>query len=225
MSFSDRLLAATTDERERFLAIPIIQRAAATGVSRDAYVAFLTEAYHHVRYTCPLLELALSRCGAEDDHYRNGLLQYIEEETGHEEWILDDIEAFGGSAAAVRDATPGIPCRAMVGYATYAIEHISPYALLGMVHVLEGMSAQLAGAAAQGIARSLGRSTKAGFSYLISHGTLDQDHVRFFTDLVNAIRDDHAQQAIIATANVVYRLYGDIFRDIDRGNGVTHGAG
>jgi pyrroloquinoline quinone (PQQ) biosynthesis protein C len=224
MSFSDRLLEATTDERERFLAIPIIRRAAASGVSRDAYVAFLTQAYHHVRYTCPLLELALARCGPEDDHYRDGLLQYIAEEAGHEEWILDDIEAFGGSAAAVRTAVPGVPCRAMVGYATYVIEHVSPYALLGMVHVLEGMSAQLASAAAQGIARALGRDTNVGFSYLVSHGALDQDHVRFFADLVDAIRDARAQRAIIDTANVIYRLYGDIFRDIDRETSVADAA-
>jgi pyrroloquinoline quinone (PQQ) biosynthesis protein C len=215
MSFHARLLAETLAERTRFLSIPIIQRAVSEGVPRSLYVAFLAQAYHHVRWTCPLLELALHCCEAADDAYRDGLRRYIEEERGHENWILDDIEAMGGDAAGVGEATPGIPCRAMVGYATYAIEHVSPYALLGMVHVLEGMSALLADSAARAIAQSIGSGTSGGFSYLISHGSLDQEHQRYFTGLVNGVADERARQAIVGTANVIYRLYGDMFRELD----------
>ena len=64
----------------------------------------------------------------------------MEEERGHEKWILNDIAAMGGDAAAVSDGQPGIACQVMVGYTYYAIEWISPYAMLGSVHVLEGMS-------------------------------------------------------------------------------------
>ena len=216
MAFYDCLLEETRDERERFLAIPIIGRAADKGVSRKVYLAFLTQAYHHVKHTSPLLERALARCPADDDAYIDGLLTYIEEEAGHEQWILDDITALGGNPASVRNAVAGIPVRAMVGYATYAIDHISPYAMLGMVHVLEGISARIAGGAAQAIARSLGMYPHAGFTYLISHGALDQDHVRLFADLVNGIDGNEARRAIIDTANVIYRLYGDIFRDLER---------
>lgn len=224
MTFCDQLLEATRLERERFLAIPLITRAAESGVSRELYLAFLAQAYHHVRHTCPLLELAVARCGSGDGRYRKGLLHYIEEERGHELWILDDIEAMGGDPRAVREGMPGIACRVMVGYAIYAIEYVSPYTLLGMVHVLEGMSARLAERAAKAIAQSLGTGTTAGFSYLISHGVLDQDHVRDFTALVNDIRDEPARRAIIETAEVVYRLYGDIFRELEREEPVSHAA-
>lgn len=224
MAFYDRLLEETGAEHDRFLAVPIIGRAAASGVSHDTYLAFLAEAYHHVKYTCPLLNLALDRCPAHDDAYRAGLLDYIDEETGHDQWILEDIAALGGDPAAVWRSAPGVPCQAMVGYAIYAIEHVSPYAMLGMVHVLEGVSARVASRAAQAIARSLGRRTDIGFSYLTSHGALDQDHVRFFIGLVNRIDDPSAQRAIIDTARVIYRLYGDIFRDLDRQEEATHAA-
>lgn len=224
MNFYDRLLDETRCERERFLAVPILTRAAERGVPHDVYLAFLGQAYHHVKYTCPLLERALARCTPEDKSYRAGLLEYIEDETGHEQWILDDIAALGGDPSSVRDAAPGVPCRAMVGYATYAIDHVSPYALLGMVHVLEGTSARIAGQAADAIARSMQRSPTAGFSYLVSHGRLDQDHVRFFVDLVNRIADDGAQRAVVETANVIYRLYGDLFRDLDRMEDAAHAA-
>lgn len=216
MSFHARLLDDTLTERMRFLSIPLIERAASTGVSRALYLDFLAQAYHHVRQTCPLLELALTRCGPGDDAYRDGLRRYMAEERGHEHWILDDIAALGGDPAEVRAATPGIPCRAMIGYATYAVEHISPYALLGMVHVLEGMSAALADRVARAIARSIDADAGAGFSYLISHGALDQAHVRFFAELVDEVEDEDARQAIIDTANVIYRLYGDMFRELER---------
>jgi len=224
MGFYDRLLEETRRERERFLAVPILARAAECGVPRDTYVAFLGQAYHHVRYTCPLLERALARCAAGDEAYVEGLLDYIEEEAGHEEWILEDIAALGGDPSLVRRAAPGVPCRAMIGYATYAIDRVSPYALLGMVHVLEGTSARIAGAAAQAIARSLGMRPSTGFRYLASHGALDQDHVRFFEKLVNRITDDSARRAVIETADVIYRLYGDMFRDLDRAEDAAHAA-
>ena len=95
----------------------------------------------------------------------------------------------GGDADAVRDGNPGIACQVMVGYTYYAIEWVSPYAMLGSVHVLEGMSTLLADKAADAIQRSLGHRGKDGFSYLRSHGALDIEHVAFFKKLVNSIDD------------------------------------
>jgi long-chain acyl-CoA synthetase len=41
---------------------------------------------------------------------RRPVAEYIEEEIGHEEWILNDIAAAGGDAEAVRNSQPGT-CR------------------------------------------------------------------------------------------------------------------
>lgn len=215
MPFFERLLAETKSAREDFVSIAVIRRALGQGVPRAMYLAFLEQAYHHVKYTCPLLAAALARSGPSDRRYMTALLEYIEEERGHEEWILKDIDALGGDAEAVRNGEPALPCRLMVAYAYYAIDHVSPYALLGMVHVLEGMSAALATAAASTLKNSLGLAGDEGLSYLSSHGSLDQEHVAFFRDLVDGIGDEAAQKAIIDAANIVYRLYGDIFREID----------
>lgn len=214
MQFFERLFAETRAEREAFIATPVIQRALRQGVPATMYIAFLGQAYHHVRHTCRLLSTAVARCTDRDQRYIGALLEYIQEERGHEEWILDDIAALGGDAEAVRAGQADMPCRLMVAYVYYAIEHISPYAMLGMVHVLEGMSAALATAAAGTLRTMLGAKDGRGFSYLSSHGSLDQDHVAFFRDLVNGIDDPAAQAAIVETARVVYRLYGDMFSDI-----------
>lgn len=140
MSLYQRLQTETAAARRRFHALPMLAAALRDGVERDLYVAYLGQAYHHVRHTCPLLAAAAGRCGDGDARLREALFDYIAEEKGHEAWILDDIEAIGGADAVPRVlATDGDPAvRALVGYMYYAVERISPYAMLGMVYVLEG---------------------------------------------------------------------------------------
>lgn len=217
MMLHDRLLAETEAARAEFLSIPLITRALEGNVPRSLYIEFLTQAYHHVRHTCLLLSLAAAK--TMDNAYRAVLFAYVREEQGHEQWILADIAALGGDIEAAAGTQPGIPCRVMVGYAYYAIEWISPYALLGMVHVLEGMSTQLAASAATALQRSFGSAKGGGFSYLASHGALDADHTKLFADLVNSLQAPFAGDVIIDCARVIYRLYGDIFRDLERTSG------
>lgn len=224
MAFYDRLIDETATERAEFLAIPLIRSALAGTVPRKAYGMFLGQAYHHVKETCPLLALAATRCAEGDSGYRDALFTYIAEEAGHDRWILDDLRDIGCDADAVRNATPDPPCRLMVAYVYYAICTVSPYALLGMVHVLEGMSAALAGPAAAAMQRGFGVPDGKGFRYLKSHGVLDADHVAFFTELVNGIADPAAQHAIVDTARMVYPLYGGIFRAIGRATGTVDAA-
>jgi hypothetical protein len=212
MSFYDRLMSETTKDREAFLTIPIVQHAIRNGASRGLYIDFLTQAYHHVKHTFRLLALAASR--TSDERYQDALVEYMEEERGHEKWILDDIRTVGGTPDAVRTGTPGAPCQIMVGYAYYAIEHISPYAFLGSVHVLEGMSVMLADKLADALKNSLGQDSDAGFTYLRTHGSLDTDHVAFFRTLVDGFDDPAIQRIIIDSARIFYRLYGAIFHDL-----------
>jgi pyrroloquinoline quinone (PQQ) biosynthesis protein C len=211
MNFYDELQISTGAERNAFLSIPLIQSATLRGVSRELYIDFLAQAYHHVKHTYPLL--ALASVHTKDEAYQDALLEYMEEERGHEKWILNDIRAMGGDAEGVRFGRPGDACQVMVGYTYYAIEWISPYAMLGSVHVLEGMSTLLADKAADAIQSALLVPGKDGFSYLRSHGALDIEHVAFFKELVNAL-PEKARPAIVDTSKIIYRLYGGIFREL-----------
>ncbi|MEQ9490557.1 MAG: iron-containing redox enzyme family protein [Alphaproteobacteria bacterium] len=221
-TFYDHLVASTARERTTFQQIPVIREAIQGRVDLPLYLRYLEQAYHHVRHTCPLMGAALARCTGRDSRYREALLAYLDEERGHEHWILDDIAALGGDRERVAAGEGNAATRIMVGYAYYAIEHISPYALLGMVHVLEGMSVALADTAAKGIAASIGKSDLVekgdamtpGFSYLRSHGGLDQDHVRFFETLVNGLPDNKTEDVVIDTARLMYRLFGDVFHSL-----------
>jgi pyrroloquinoline quinone (PQQ) biosynthesis protein C len=139
--------------------------------------------------------------------------EYIEEEMGHQEWILNDISACGADAEAVRNGTPLPATELMVAYAYDCIQRGNPAGFLGMVLVLEGTSVNLAIDAADAIQASLGLP-KSAFSYLNSHGSLDISHMAFYESLVNRLELEADRQAVIHGARMFYKLYGDIFRSL-----------
>lgn len=213
MSMYERLMAATATERNELQSLPIIRAGAAGQVSLAAYIAFLTEAYHHVKHTTPLLMSCGGRLPGKYEWLRNAAAEYIEEELGHQEWILNDIKACGADAEAVRNGTPRIATELMVAYAYDTIARVNPIGFFGMMLVLEGTSVALATHAGKALQQSLGLGNQA-FSYLTSHGSLDIGHVDFYESLVNRITDPDDQACLIHSAKMFYKLYGDIFRDL-----------
>ena len=212
MSFHARLLAETEADRQALSQVPIIQGCLRGEVSLPSYVAFLTQASHHVRHTVPLLRACKAALPARHAWLDEAMDEYIEEEAGHDEWILDDIAACGVSPQSVRHGLPGHATEVMVAYAYDTIARRNPLGFFGMVHVLEGTSVALALMAADRI-QSLGLPD-AAFSYLRSHGTLDREHTAHFALLMDRIEDEDDQRDIIHAARAFYRLYGDVFRSL-----------
>ncbi|MDX9740030.1 MAG: iron-containing redox enzyme family protein [Gammaproteobacteria bacterium] len=223
MSFYRTLQTQTAAERERLLSAPIIQDALADRISLEQYLAFLTQAYHHVKHTVPLLMACGSRLPDSREWLRVAIAEYIKEETGHQEWILGDIAAAGGDAQEVRSGKPHASTELMISYAYDTIMRGNPVAFFGMVQVLEGTSVTTATVAADHISRTLGLPRQA-FSYLYSHGDLDQDHIRFFAELMDRIVGPEDQAAILHAARMFYELYGNIFRAIPGSRRADHAA-
>lgn len=216
MTFFDRLKAATEQERQQLFSIPIIQDALQGSVTTGQYIAFLSQAYHHVKHTVPLMMACGSRLTDRYEWLRQSIAEYIEEEIGHQEWILNDIAACGGDADAVRASHPHASTELMVAYAYHQVDRGNPVAFFGMVHVLEGTSTALATHAADTIRGALALPPEA-FSYLSSHGSLDLEHVAFFEQLVNRLDDARDQDAVVHMARMMYGLYGNVFRGLPRG--------
>jgi len=211
MTFYQQLLAETESARNELLAIPFIVRGAAGELGLESYRAFLGQAYHHVKHTVPLLMSCGGRLPERLNWLRTAIGEYIEEEMGHEEWILNDIEAAGGDREAVRTARPLIETEVMVACAYDTIARGNPVGFFGMVLVLEGTSIALASKAAAAIQSSTGLPDGA-FTYLTSHGALDVGHVGFFEKLMNRLDREDDKAAVIHGGRLFYRLYGDIFR-------------
>ncbi|MCM2318923.1 MAG: iron-containing redox enzyme family protein [Pseudomonas sp.] len=223
MSFYESLQEQTATEREYLLAAPIFAEVLAGRISLDSYVAFLGQAYHHVKHTVPLLMACGARLPERLEWLRGAIAEYIEEEYGHQEWILNDIRACGADAEALRNATPNLPTELMVSYVYDRIARDNPVSFFGMVNVLEGTSIALATQAA-GIIQDRLQLPAQAFSYLTSHGSLDISHVEFFKTLMDRLDDPADQAAVVHTARVVYRLYGDMFRSLPLSGESQHAA-
>ncbi len=215
MSFYDQLVKQTASSREYLLSSPIILRTFKGEISKEDYLAFLTQAYYHVRHTVPLLMAVGSRMTMEQEWLREALGEYIEEEMGHQEWILNDIEAAGGDKKIIQHGMPGMATELMVSYAYDTIHRGNPLGFFGMVLVLEGTSIKLATDAAGIIQKTLTLPDNA-FSYLTSHGSLDIEHMTFFESLMNKITDASDQKVIIHAAHIFYHLYAEIFRTLEQ---------
>ena len=107
--FFKQLQESTQQAQAYLLAAPAIARGLEGDISRASYLAYLTQAYHHVKHTTPLLMTCGGRLPGSKEWLRDAIAEYIEEELGHQEWILNDISACGGDADAVRHGQPHGP--------------------------------------------------------------------------------------------------------------------
>ncbi|WP_327437762.1 iron-containing redox enzyme family protein [Pseudomonas donghuensis] len=221
MSFFDTLQQATHHERQTLFNLPIIRDALDGQVSLASYQAFLAQAYYHVRHTVPLMMACGARLPMRLEWLRKAVCEYIEDEYGHEAWVLNDIQACGGDPAAVRDGRPSLPIELMVSYLYDLIARDNPVGLFGMVNVLEGTSIALATHAAGSIRQHLGLPESA-FSYLDSHGALDIEHMQTYRRLMDRLDDPLDQQAVVHASKVVYALYTDMFRGLPRDGEPKH---
>ncbi|MGD9171491.1 MAG: iron-containing redox enzyme family protein, partial [Candidatus Thiodiazotropha sp.] len=170
--FFSQLMDQTEAQRASLLSIPFVQHGARGELALESYIAFLTQAYHHVKHTTPLLMACGSRVPQEMEWLRDAMAHYIEEEVGHQEWILNDIAVCGEDKEAIRRGTPDMPAELMCAYAYDIVQRRNPVGFLGMVLVLEGTSIELATKAAKATQASLKLPDNA-FTYLTSHGSLD----------------------------------------------------
>jgi pyrroloquinoline quinone (PQQ) biosynthesis protein C len=208
-----QLINETEVERTYLFNAPIFNNLKNRDFTVDNYINFLKEAYHHVKYTVPLMMLCGSKISFEKETYRKHIVEYINEEYGHHEWILNDLEACGMNRTDITNSLPKPATQAMISYVKDQIENVNPLAFFGMVQVLEGTSIQVATQSGEIVKDYLKLPTKA-FSYLFSHGSLDQEHILFFESLINSIEDEKDLNDIINTAKYVYIYYGDILRSI-----------
>jgi hypothetical protein len=90
----------------------------------------------------PLLELARDRARVLADPVSRPLATYlaehVEEERGHDEWLLADLAHAGLTRADVLARIPSPRTAALVGAQYYWIQHEHPVSILGYLMVVEG---------------------------------------------------------------------------------------
>lgn len=223
MTFYERLTAETESARQELYSVPQLIDGLRGDISRDTYIAYLTEAYHHVSHTVRFLMAMGARLPESKTWLHDAIAEYIEEEKGHEEWILNDIAAAGGNKEKARMATPNLETQVLIAYNYDYIARKNPVGFFGMVFMLESTSIQIANHGAEAVKAKLGLPQTA-FTYLYSHGALDIQHMKFFEQLVNQIDDPQDQAAIIEVAQNTFRLFANVMRAIPHEKALKNAA-
>lgn len=220
MSFFITLVESSDASRRAIESSPKVHSMIHKGLTLAEYRAFLHDLYHIVWHFCPVMATAAARCDDRLRGIRYELYERIEEEKGHETWVLEDVEAVGGDVPRVRDTPPSAPVQAMVGFNYYAVERVHPCSVLGMLYVLEVVASVYGGKVADSIARAIGRDvTAGGFRFLSSHATMDADHMAKLNVLLKTIEDPAAQAAVINSTRVNFHQFGQLFAE---GGFVSH---
>ncbi len=146
---------------------------------RELYPEFLFRNHSVIRCSVPLMKAAAAECegraGGEPlaEEMLAYLTKHIPEETGHDEWVLDDLETLGFRRDDVLARIPPASAAALAGAQYYWIRHVHPVALLGFIAVLEGTPPDVE--FFEGVADRIGLPRRA-FSNLLLHGKLDPQH-------------------------------------------------
>ena len=146
---------------------------------RDIYPEFLFRNHSVIRSSVPLMKAAAEQCNKmlNKDPIAPGMFAYLEhhipEETGHDEWVLSDLETLGYRREDVLKRIPPPSAAALAGAQYYWIRHFHPVALLGFIAVLEGTPPDVE--FFEATADRIGVPRRA-FSNLLLHGKLDPQH-------------------------------------------------
>ena len=145
---------------------------------RDAYPEYLITVHCVIRASVPLMLSAHDRSKAmAPDHVAEALAPYlerhIEEERGHDEWVLEDLEALGIDRSEVLSRVPSQSVACMIGSQYYWTLHFHPVTLLGYLAVTEGYPTP------PQLIEQLVRRTglpRSAFRTLVEHAELDSGH-------------------------------------------------
>lgn len=211
----NNLLADITDRhRHKMEALPQLQAMLGGTYSKAAYVEFLVQLYPIVSNFCPLMAAAAGRCADRYTTLRQFLYQHIEHEKGHEAMVINDLEQLGCQYSDLPNIHSGPAARAMLAYNYHVIDRIDPHYVIGMVYVLELMSAGYASKVAQSISRAIDQPITRGFSFLDSHGTLDDDHIANVSELIQSLESKDLVEKIVDSVDMNFYLLRQLISDL-----------
>jgi pyrroloquinoline quinone (PQQ) biosynthesis protein C len=213
MFFAD-LVVRTDEARRAFETHPVVLDAVAKGLSLERYRTLLLELYHVVWHFNPACAAAASRIGDEHRQVRYFLYEHMQEESGHEEWVRNDLEAVGVAASATKAHAPSAFTRTLVGYNYWGADRHHPCSVLGMLYTLEVIASVYGGPFASAIKEALLLEGERGVSFINSHATMDAEHMADLRKILNTLDDPAACEAIVESTLVNFHHFTRIIEQV-----------
>lgn len=214
LPFFAELVMLTDEDRRGFETHAKVVDAVAHGMSIERYRALLLELYPVVWHFNPACASAASRMGDEHAAVRMFLYEHMHEEAGHEQWVMNDLQAVGVAPEATRSHPAAPHTLALVGYNHWAAERRHPCSVLGMMYTLEVIASVYGGPFASAIRESLLLEGDAGVSFIASHASLDAAHMVALRQVLNQVHGDAARVAIAESVRVNFHHFTRIVEAI-----------
>ena len=211
--FAD-LVMRTDEARREFETNPVVLDAVAQGMPVERYRKLLLELYHVVWHFNPVCAAAASRVPDTQRQVRYFLYEHMHEESGHEEWVLNDLEAIGLNRDRIPDEPPSLHVLALNGYNYWAADRRNPSSVLGMMYALEVIASVYGGPFSTAIRDSLLLEGERGVSFISSHATMDTVHMASLRTLLNTVDDAAARDAIVESATVNFHYFTRMFEAV-----------
>ena len=215
VSFFSELVSRTDEARREFELNPVVLEAVGNGMSLARYRLLLLELYHVVWHFNPVCAAAASRLPDSHRQVRYYLYEHMQEESGHEDWVMADLEAVGVGPAAVREHAPSVHTLALTGYNYWSADRRHPCSVLGMMYALEVIASVYGGTFASAIRESLLLEGDRGVSFISSHASMDAEHMASLRTLFNTIDDgDSAREAVVESVLFNFHQFTRMFESI-----------
>ena len=185
---------------------------------RELWPNYLITQYAIIRATVPLTVAAAARARelGDDDPLAGALARYLEthadEERGHDESLLEDLELLGIDRASVRAQMPSPAVASLVGCHYYWALHYHPLAVLGYIAVAEGYPP-----APELIEELSARSgyARETFGTIAEHAALDPGHRDRLAQTIDSLPLTQVHERIlgvsaIATAGLAARVLEEL---------------
>jgi pyrroloquinoline quinone (PQQ) biosynthesis protein C len=211
LPFFTDLVMRTDEARRDFETNPVVLDAVAHGMTLERYRKLLLELYHVVWHFNPVCAGAASRVPDQHRQVRYFLYEHMHEESGHEQWVMNDLEALGVSPATTAAYLPSIDTLALCGFNHWAADRRHPCSVLGMLYALEVIASVYGGTFASAIRESLLLDGDRGVSFISSHATMDTEHMITLRQVLNTLADPAARDAVTEAALVNFHHITRVF--------------
>lgn len=214
LPFFAELVLRTDEARREFETDPVVLNAVANGMSVERYRRLLMELYHVVWHFNPVCAAAASRLSDEERAVRYFLYEHLHEESGHEEWVLNDLEAVGVARQTAQSTQASVFVATLCGYNYWCADRRHPCSALGMMYCLEVIASVYGGTFASAISESLLLQDDRGVSFIRSHAEMDAEHMIELRHALNTVVRKPAQDAIVESALVNFHHFTRMFQAI-----------
>ncbi len=140
------------------------------------------------------------------------LYEHMHEESGHEQWVLNDLQAVGIRESRLRRVSLTVTSRrTLCGYNYWCADRQDPSSVLGMMYALEVIASVYGGPFSSAIRESLLLEDDRGMSFISSHASMDTEHMVQLRQVLNTLEDSKSRDAVVESTIVNFNHFTRMF--------------